>query len=105
MNGTQLGTQPKPLVKSYHGPGDVVASFSSVFERMEAQSLYPVVMTCPVDDFYAELEEESRKFTVSECVSGWVGGCVGAGGRISSNVGDMNEWVRERRMRIGLVIG
>ncbi len=70
------GVPLKFVLNSFRGDGDVVTSFNSLFERMEAQSLYPVLTTCPVDGFYAELEEECRKFTVS----GWAREAAGVVG-------------------------
>eukprot|EP00750_Incisomonas_marina_P014138 INCI17609.11.p1 GENE.INCI17609.11~~INCI17609.11.p1 ORF type:complete len:5029 (+),score=1065.32 INCI17609.11:298-15384(+) len=42
---------------------EILENFVSVFERLEnTTAVYPAVMTCPLDEFYEELEQENRRF-------------------------------------------
>ena len=62
LNGTLLEFKKATYVRRGQ-QAETLSGFINVFERLEnTTAVYPIVMTCPLDELYEELEEENRKF-------------------------------------------
>jgi hypothetical protein len=72
---------------------EILENFTNAFERLEnTAALYPIVMTCPLDELYEDLEEENRRFKDKQQKEKTVSmGASKPKGDGSSDDGDMTE--------------